>query len=428
MKIAVIGAGIAGMGAAYLLSQQHEVTLFEQQPRLGGHANSVNAANVTVDTGFIVYNERTYPNFWRFLAHLGVASEPSHMSFAVSVGQGAFEYSGNSLLSLFAQKRNMLRPSFWRMLADIVRFYKTAPALLSRADNPSLRDYLAEGRYSKLFWQGHLLPMGGAIWSSNIEVMLDFPAKSFVQFFINHGLFSLSDAGRPQWRTVSGGSKNYIKALQAQWRVQAHINAPVQKVERLAQEVRLTLADGTQQAFEQVVFACHSDEALALLANPSPAETAILGAIRYAPNIAYLHQDISFMPKRRSAWASWNYLADSLSHAPSLSLTYWMNKLQNLTTDAPLLVTLNPSRTPQKLLGQYAYTHPQFSAQAVAAQKQLGTIQGQQHSWFCGAWAGYGFHEDGLASACAVADALNCPRPWGNVAEMSNAYDHATKR
>jgi predicted NAD/FAD-binding protein len=420
MKTAVIGSGISGLAAALRLSATQRVTLFEAQPRLGGHAHSVDVSldgiTAAVDTGFLVYNERTYPHLVALFAELGVPTAPSDMSFSVSVGPHDFEWCGTSLATLFAQPGNALRPGFWRMLADIVRFNRQATRLARDADAGldsdalamPLGEFLARHGYSRHFRDGYLLPMAAAIWSCPMSTMAAFPMGSFARFFHNHGLLALRD--RPQWHTVRGGSREYVRRIAAQLD-DVRLGTPVQTIRRLgasgAAGVAVSTDSGTE-AFDHVVLACHSDQAMRLLADLDPQEREILAAIPYQPNHAWLHTDESLMPRRRSAWAAWNYLSDGDTRAPSVSVTYWLNRLQPLPFTRPLLLSLNPLREPAEgsIIDRFDYEHPIFDQGAVAAQRRLRSIQGRRSTWFAGAWTAYGFHEDGLRSGLAVADDL----------------------
>jgi len=411
-KIAVIGAGIAGLSAAWMLRGKHDVALFEAEPRPGGHADTqtvlVGGETINVDTGFIVYNTRNYPNLTALFAELGVATQASDMSFGVSLGGGRLEYGGGNLAQLFAQPSNAFRPRFWSMIRDLLRFYRDAPKLLDTESVETLGAYLDRNRYGVAFAEDHLLPMGAAIWSASLSGMRDFPARSFVRFFVNHGLLNLSD--RPAWRTVTGGSRNYVARLLRDL-PDVRLARPVLRVTRAASGVVVTSVDGAE-SFDQVVFACHADQALALLAEPYAAEAAVLGAFRFQDNLAVLHTDAAVMPKRRRAWSAWNY-SDTTKDGP-VCLTYWMNQLQLLPGKVPVLVTLNPAvaPAPERILRQITYRHPQFDTAALNAQKQLDTIQGRDRAWFAGAWTGWGFHEDGIASAVRIADALGCAPIW----------------
>lgn len=415
-RVAVIGAGISGLSAAWLLRLSHDVVLFEAERRPGGHADTqhvtLHGQDIAVDTGFIVCNDRNYPNLLALFAELGVATHASDMSFGVSIGNGALEYAGGELAQMFAQPRNALRPRFWLMLRDVMRFYREAPALLSAAGEESLGDWLARGRYGRAFIENHLLPMGAAIWSASVEGMRAFPARHFARFFHNHGLLSLND--RPQWRTVTGGSQAYVARITSDL-ADVRLGCPVTQLTRDEDGVSLVCADGRAERFDQVVLACHADQALAMLGAPTAEERAVLGAFRYQDNVAILHTDRALMPRRRGVWSAWNYLSDSATdHKRGVSVTYWMNCLQGMETVEPLLVTLNPLRAPapSRVLRVLNYRHPQFDAAAMRAQAALGRTQGVARLWFAGAWTGWGFHEDGIASAVRVATAMGAAPPW----------------
>jgi uncharacterized protein len=416
-RIAVVGAGIAGMSAAWLLRLHAQVMLFEAEPRAGGHAETqevvAEGATVPVDTGFIVYNTLNYPHLTRFFGALGVQTRASDMSFGVSVGGGALEYGGGSYGQLFAQRRNTLRPSFWFMLRDIMRFYREAPALAGSPGDEALGDWLGRRGYGRAFINHHILPMGAAIWSASVEGMRAFPARHFARFFQNHGLLRLSD--RPQWRTVSGGSREYVRRVLDDLPGRVRLGAAVRGVARDEEGVVLVLADGTRERFDQVVLACHADQALALLDQPQAAERAVLGAVAFSDNLAVLHGDTALMPRRRGVWSAWNYLSDGAAdHAAQVSVTYWMNCLQGLALRDPVLVSLNPLRAPDpaRVISTRTYRHPQFDAGAMRAQLRLPEIQGQGGVWFAGAWTGWGFHEDGIASAVRVARGRGVAAPW----------------
>ena len=418
MRIAVIGAGISGLSAAWLLGQAHDVVLFEAAPRLGGHANTVRVAGAggetAVDTGFIVYNEATYPNFIALMDHLRVATQPTEMSFAVSLDGGRLEYSGTSIAGLFAQRSNLVRPRFWNMLQDITRFYRNASrdALAERAADISLGDYLAAGGYGTAFRDDHLLPMAAAIWSAPCSEILSYPAAAFLRFHHNHGLLQLTD--RPVWRTVTGGSSVYVRKLRVAFSGEIRVGAPVRQVRRGANDVVLT-GDGWAETFDHVVFAGHADQTLAMLADSSPTEAEALGAFRYSRNRAVLHGDEALMPKRRRAWASWNHIGQRAQPDSACAVTYWMNRLQGLPEAQPFFVTLNPPDTlrEETVFHEEIYEHPLFDAAALDAQDRLWSLQGMRRSWFCGAYFGSGFHEDGLQAGLAVAEALGgVRRPW----------------
>lgn len=423
-RVAVIGSGAAALGAAWALSRRHDVTIFDGNAHAGGHANTVevptaNGGTVAVDTGFIVYNQRNYPNLIRMFDHLSVPTQATDMSFAVSLDQGRLEYSGGSLAGLFGQPGNLVRPRFLGMVADILRFYREAPALLHSGDTAlSLGAYLERGGYGRAFIDDHLLPMAAAIWSAPCATMLDFPAVSFVRFCANHGLLQVSD--RPRWRTVSGGSREYVRRLLADIPAELRLDCPVRQIVRHADGVRVVTEQGAP-AFDDVVVGTHADEALALLADPSAAERAVLGAFSYQENLAVLHSDPALMPSRRRVWAAWNYLgranADGARH---LCVTYWMNRLQGLPDALPLFVTLNPMAPPRPDLVHrtITYHHPLFDAGAMAAQGRLPDLQGVNRTWFCGSYFGYGFHEDAFASGLRAAEAMGCPAPGAETADV----------
>jgi predicted NAD/FAD-binding protein len=421
MRIAIIGSGIAGNAAAYALSTstQHELSVYEQDERLGGHSATVDVdydgRRIAVDTGFIVYNEMNYPDFTALLAELGVASEEADMSFAVSARKGGFEWCGRTYKvvdGLFAQRRNILSPRYLGMLLEVLRFNKQAvrDSQAGALAGLSLGDYLRRGRFSDRFRDDYLIPMGAAIWSMSAQSMLAFPAESFVAFFRNHHLLQWN---RPVWRTVSGGSRSYVEKIAAPWRDRARIASAVTAVERSASGVQVTDSTGRTERFDQVVIAAHSDQALSMLADPSQAERDVLGAIGYRDNAVYLHRDPALMPRRKRAWAAWNVMQGE-DPAADLCVTYWMNVLQNIDRACPLFVTLNPPERPDPALtfARFTYAHPQYDAPAIAAQKRIGEIQGRQRTWYCGAWTRYGFHEDGLASGLAVAEALGARVAW----------------
>ena len=408
MRIAVIGSGISGLVAAYHLNRAHEITVFEAGDYIGGHTHTVDVEHdgrgYAVDTGFIVYNDWTYPNFMRLLEELEVPWQPSQMSFSVRCERSGLEYNGTNLNSLFAQRSNLARPSFLRMVADILRFNRSAPALLEDPSNASsLGDYLTASRYSRYFVDHYIIPMGAAIWSSRPADMLRFPARFFVEFFANHGFLSVNE--RPTWRVIKGGSREYVKRLTASFANRIHLATPVASVQRQPHQVAVRLKNGTVEHFDQVFMACHSDQALKLLADPSPEERDILGAIGYQANAALLHTDVRLMPKRPLAWAAWNY---HLPREPRerVTVTYDMNILQSLDAPARFLLTLNRDEDvdPRKVLGSFVYHHPVYTTQAVAAQARRHEINGVHRTYYCGAYWGYGFHEDGVKSALVSLD------------------------
>lgn len=422
LEIAVVGSGISGLSAAWLLAKRHRVTLFEADSRIGGHSNTVDVAGIAVDTGFIVYNERTYPNLTAMLQHLNVASTATEMSFAVSLDGGAREYSGSGMRGVFAQKRNLLRPRFWAMLRDLLRFYREAPndpAELAALGDESLDAYLNRAGYSAAFREDHLYPMAAAIWSSPALGIRDYPAAAFIAFCQNHALLQTGE--RPPWHTVHGGSRSYVQALREQFSGTVLSGTPVRQITREIGGATLQTDHGPQR-FDHVVIAAHADQALAMLTDSDDAERALLGKFAYAPNHAILHSDPRLMPQRRRVWSAWNFLQGREGGAGAgPAVTYWMNRLQQLDTAVPLLVTLNPHIAPDPALvhWQGTYAHPMFDAAAIAAQRQLWSLQGRHNTWFCGAYFGAGFHEDGLQAGLAVAEQLGGGlRPWP-VAEPS---------
>jgi uncharacterized protein len=427
LKIAVVGSGISGLSAAWQLSRSHSVTLFEADNRIGGHTHTVDVDGTAVDTGFIVFNEATYPNLTALFKHLGVATKPSNMSFAVSLDDGAFEYSG-STSGLFAQKRNLIRPAYWSMMWDIVRFYRTAPRDAPNLGMTTLEQYLDAKGYGSSFRRNHLYPMAAAIWSTPAAEVSHFPARAFIRFFDNHGLLNLGV--RPAWKTVDGGSRQYIDKLTRSFEDGIRVGCGVTSIHRQPGSVVVKDSKGQVETFDHVVIATHADKALQMIAAPTKAEKKLLGAFRYIENEAVLHCDDSVMPKRRSAWSSWNYAATRAGErCKNLSVTYWMNSLQGIPDENPMFLTLNPIRDPDsaKVYHQQTYSHPTYDATAVAAQEQLWSLQGVHNTWFCGAYFGAGFHEDGLQAGLAVAEQLGGDRrPWNVAAESDRIVLGAT--
>jgi uncharacterized protein len=418
LRIAVIGAGVTGLSAAWLLSTRHRVTLYESAARLGGHSNTVMVdcaeGRIPVDTGFIVYNELTYPNLVAMLDYLGVGSKESDMSFGVSLDAGALEYCGSGLGGLFAQKRNLMRPQFLRMFVDLVRFYRNAKADTRDLSGLTLDEYLDEGRYSHAFRDLHLYPMAAAIWSTPAGKIGDYPAEAFVRFCRNHRLLELGE--RPRWRTVEGGSVEYVRKLERFIGDDIRLATPVSQIYRTPAGVEVQDGAGGSDVFDHVVLATHADHSLSMLGDADEQEREVLGSFRYSKNRAILHKDESLMPKRRSIWSSWNYLAagTGADRRPP-SVTYWMNPLQALPVRENIFVSLNSAQEPREelVVRDFVYEHPIFDSKALAAQPHVWSLQGRRNTWFCGAWMGAGFHEDGLQSGLAVAEALGeVRRPW----------------
>ncbi len=421
LNVAVIGSGISGLSAAWLLSKCHDVTVFEAEGRVGGHSNTVKFAaesgEVAVDTGFIVYNEATYPNLTALFEVLDVPTTASNMSFAVSLNEGAFEYSGGTGLGLFAQWSNVASLRFWSMMRDLLRFYRSAPRDLAVMGGISLDDYLSRNGYGRAFLEAHLYPMAAAIWSTPAMEVGAYPAASFVKFCCNHGLLDLWN--RPTWRTVKGGSREYVARMIAGFAHRIRLSTPVKEIRRFGGHV--TIRDGfdKEYLFDDVVVATHADQALRMLVDPSDDERRILGSFRYSRNEAVLHGDTSLMPKRRAAWSSWNYVANnsgsSLQDHMQPSITYWMNKLQPLGAAPPTFVTLNPTRLPRAgtIIATETYDHPVFDLATERAQREIWSLQGSRRTWFCGAYFGSGFHEDGIQAGLAVAEDIGgVRRPW----------------
>lgn len=422
MKIAIIGSGIAGNTLAYHLYQQHEITVFEANSHVGGHTHTHDidllGEKHTVDTGFIVFNDRTYPNFIQLLNTLKVPWQPSNMGFSVHCENTGLEYNGSTLNSLFAQRRNLLRPSFYRMIRDILRFNKSALELLADGSEIKLGDYLKQNDYSAHFIKNYIVPMGAAIWSTDAEQMLEFPARFFVRFFHHHGMLTVNN--RPQWRTITGGSARYVEALTEPFKYKIKLNTPVAQVKRNANAVTVRTASGSEHGFDYVFFACHSDQAMQMLAEPSAQEREILSAIPYQENSIYLHYDVNMMPKCKSAWAAWNY------HLPvkplnKVSVTYNMNILQNIRSKYPLLVTLNHTDliNPAKVIKRLKYTHPIYTLAGAAAQARHAEISGHHRTGYAGAYWRNGFHEDGVVSALA---ALEHFKEWQTEQNMLQSH------
>lgn len=412
-RIAVIGAGISGMGAAWMLSRDHDVTLFEAENRLGGHARTVLAGKSgtqPVDTGFIVFNYANYPNMVSLFDELNVPVIKSNMSFGASIDGGRLEYGLRSLDALFAQRKNAVNPKFLRMIADVFRFNKHAFAEAQKDRQRTIGQFLQDMGMSDWFRDYYLLPLSGAIWSTPTEQIMDFPAHAMIQFFENHAL--LNHTGQHQWYTVDGGSTEYVRRLETALRangVQIRLSAPIQSVRRDAAGAHVRATGAEAERFDEIIFATHSDDTLAMLEDPSAEEQANLGAIQYQPNDIVLHADTDIMPKRRSVWSSWVYTEDRNAQSDRIDLTYWMNSLQPIPADDPMFVTLNTKRTIREELiyDQVTLRHPVYDLAALAAQDRVRLTNGTNRTWFCGAWMRHGFHEDGLSSGIDVARAIN---------------------
>jgi uncharacterized protein len=409
MRIAIVGTGVAGLVAAHRLHREHEIVVYEAADRLGGHSNTVAVEDGDgvheIDTGFIVFNDRNYPNFEALLEELGVASQRSHMGFSVSDGEGRFEYSGTPW-GLFARPAHLVSPSFLGMLRDWRRFNREAKALIGmNGTAPSLGHWLEQQGFSQHFIDRLIVPQASAVWSADPEQMWSFPASFMAEFFDNHGMYSLRD--RPRWRTVVGGSRSYVEAISAPWRERVRLGTAVRRIERLADRVRIEAEGCAEEDFDQVVIATHSDQALALLADPSEPEREVLGALPYQRNEAVLHTDTSLLPRRRAAWSSWNFHLAEQATAGS-TVTYWMNNLQRLRAERQYLVTLNRSEEidPGKTIRRFEYDHPIYTAAGVAAQNRHTEISGVRRTHYCGAYWGWGFHEDGVVSALRVCQGI----------------------
>lgn len=418
MKIAIVGTGISGLTAAWLLQREHEVTVFESNDYVGGHTHTVDVEldgeRHAIDTGFIVFNDRTYPNLNRLFDYLGVASLPTSMSFSVRCDRTGIEYNGSSLAGLFAQKRNLLRPRFHRLILDILRFNRESLSVLDgESEDATVAEYLAKNRYSRDFADLYLLPMGAAIWSCPLETFGEFPIRFIVEFYRNHGLLSLKN--RPQWYVVTGGSRMYVEKMIEPFRNRIHLNSPVESVSRSGDSVTLRVAGQPEQSFDHVIFACHSNQALRILGEESIAtERELLAEFPYQKNIAVLHTDPTVLPQRRVAWASWNYQVPQNPTGRSATVTYNMNILQRLSSRHTFNVTLNSEESIDdgRVLGRFEYHHPVFTLRRRAAQQRHPELLNQHRSSFCGAYWGNGFHEDGVNSALAVCRSLGVTPPW----------------
>lgn len=404
MRIAIVGGGISGLTCAWLLSTEHDVVLYEKENWIGGHTHTVDVDfdghRYAIDTGFIVYNDRTYPNFIKLLDQLGVKGRATEMSFSVHCESSEIEYASRDLNALFAQRSNLLRPAHYRMLADILRFNRESPALLKSPCGLSLKDYVAKNGYSEAFVERYILPMCAAIWSGSLDAAGDFPADHFVEFFDNHGLLSVS--GQPQWYTVDGGSREYVRALEEKLGERLRADSPVQSVSRDADKITIKTAQQSEH-FDHVIFACHSDQALSLLSDPSDSEQDILGQLGYQANEVVLHHDNRLLPQRQRAWAAWNYRLVADRSRPA-TVTYHMNRLQGLEAPVDFCVTLNQGELidDSKVLRRFEYSHPIFDLPSQLARERRDEIQQQNRTSYCGAYWGNGFHEDGVRSALDV--------------------------
>ena len=417
MDIAVVGGGIAGLGAAFLLAPRHRVTLYERNAWLGGHSRTieieVGGRRVPVDTGFMVFNRRNYPLLSGLFSHLGVEVAETRMSYGVSIAGGWLEYSGSGLAALFGQRRNLLRPRFWQMLADILRFNRGVRRYIPREGDATLAsclDALGVGEWIRRYY---LYPMIGAIWSVPVAAVADLPARPYMEFFHAHGLLTVT--GQPQWYSVVGGSRTYVERMAATLEGRVRRSCAATRIRRTPGAVEVTDAAGDTGRYEHVVIATHPDQALAMLEDPSAAERAALGAIHYQPNAMIVHRDRSFLPRRRACWSCWNYLSESAHDAsPSIGVSYWLDRLQSLAVPHPIIATLNPVRRPAQadIYDEFLFHHPRLDAPAFAAQRQIAALQGERDTSYCGAYMGHGFHEDGLESAVAVAGRLGAELPW----------------
>lgn len=415
-KIAIIGTGISGLSAAWLLNPHHEITVYEKEGRIGGHSRTVTVRHgdriIPVDTGFIVFNERNYPNLAALFRRLGVAVKKSDMSFGLTADDGGFEWGARNINAVFGQRSNLFRPKFLKLFAEVMRFNAGALAAVEREPEITLGQLISRMKLGDWFQRYYLLPMGGAIWSCPPKQMLSFPASTFVRFFENHGLLSLG--GQPQWFTVNGGSQVYVERLSESFSHRVRTNCAATEVRREGGSVRVKDVRGIWDRYDEVVFASHADETLTLLPDAETAEREALSAIKYQRNRVILHKDPRFMPKRKACWASWVYHAQGHSEAPAIAVTYWMNRLQSIDQNYPLFVTLNPQSdiSSEHVFDEHLFDHPVFDTGAIAAQEKLRAMQGVRNTWFCGAHMRHGFHEDGLVSAMDVAARLGAPAPW----------------
>ena len=423
MKIGVIGSGVSGLVSALTLQEKFEVSLFEKNSKLGGHSNTVTIEQennkYSVETGFIVLNDKNYPIFTSLLKHLNIGVNNSSMSFSVSVDKGQFEYS-SSYIGLLGQTKNIIDPKYWGMLRDINYFYTNAlKDVKDCPDNETLGQFLKRFNYSNKFIDYHLVPMTASIWSCPTKSILNFPIKSLLVFFENHKLLNIYN--RPKWSTVNKGSREYVKKIQSLLKGKIYTNAKVNKISKSKEGIRVHYQDGIK-TFDKVILACHADQSSEILIENFSEEANLLKDFKYQKNTSILHSDINFMPKRKSVWSSWNYITET-GNSGNLSITYWMNELQGINSSKPILLSLNPKilPNPDLIYGQYSYSHPILDNNAINIQKKLSSIQGKNNLWFCGAWTGFGFHEDGVKSAIEIANSHNIDLPWFQSKEVLHA-------
>ena len=423
MKIGVIGSGVSGLVSALTLQEKFEVSLFEKNSKLGGHSNTVtieqNNNKYSVETGFIVLNDKNYPIFTSLLKHLNIGVNNSLMSFSVSVDKGQFEYS-SSYIGLLGQTKNIIDPKYWGMLRDINYFYNNAlKDVKDCPDNETLGQFLKRFNYSNKFIDYHLVPMTASIWSCPTKSILNFPIKSLLVFFENHKLLNIYN--RPNWSTVNKGSREYVKKIQSLLKGEIYTNTKVNKISKSKEGIRVHYQDGIK-TFDKVILACHADQSSEILIENFSEEANLLKDFKYQKNTSILHSDINFMPKRKSVWSSWNYITET-GNSGNLSITYWMNELQGINSSKPILLSLNPKilPNPDLIYGQYSYSHPILDNNAINIQKKLSSIQGKNNLWFCGAWTGFGFHEDGVKSAVEIANSHNIHLPWFQSKEVLHA-------
>ena len=423
MKIGVIGSGVSGLVSALTLQEKFEVSLFEKNSKLGGHSNTVTIEQenkkYSVETGFIVLNDKNYPIFTSLLKHLNIGVNNSSMSFSVSVDKGQFEYS-SSYIGLLGQTKNIIDPKYWGMLRDINYFYTNALRDVKDCpDNETLGQFLKRFNYSNKFIDYHLVPMTASIWSCPTKSILNFPIKSLLVFFENHKLLNIYN--RPKWSTVNKGSREYVKKIQSLLKGNIYTNAKVNKISKSKEGIRVHYQDGIK-TFDKVILACHADQSSEILIENFSEEANLLKDFKYQKNTSILHSDINFMPKRKSVWSSWNYITET-GNSGNLSITYWMNELQGINSSKPILLSLNPKilPNPDLIYGQYSYSHPILDNNAINIQKKLSSIQGKNNLWFCGAWTGFGFHEDGVKSAVEIANSHNIDLPWFQSKEVLHA-------